>query len=430
VIALAASSVQSGCLPAAESITGGWPLVARCPHCERPVQLAKLEGDAVQIVRQDGSRAPVQTHFTQPDAPEAQWTLHRWWTERVKPEMVAEGKSADRISQYETYLRRWNQCCLEHWTNYPVLQTISPATLSQFRAYVISKKLTSGAQADKHISGISTLLRRAEKAWILPRVATLPAAHRGEKTEGLKFRFTLAEIDSMLRAAVELRDRIWPRAWVDGRACREPDLWWRAYFIGGWNYGFRPQEWWSYERSMHALRWSGVIFDANLEIDGRDYHNEHGWVRWQQDKTGHVLTLPMNATVSRYMRGLWESLTSRQQRDASTGSGRRVWDFPCASGTAKPGRPPTLSDGFYAAYWAIVEAAGISPKLDAEGTRLTHRPSHFRKTAHTEHRDRIGNAADWITGHRSGKSIGERNYYVAIDKVTESILAHPQPPSA
>jgi hypothetical protein len=245
-----------------------------------------------------------------------------------------------------------------------------------------------------------------------------------------KFRFSIDEVDAMLRAAAELRARIWPRAWADGRACREPDLWWRAYFIGGWNYGFRPQEWWSYEGQMSPLTWSGVHFEPRLEIEGRDYVNEHGWLRWTQDKTGHVLTLPMNATVCRYMQALWQALSSRQQRNAVAGSAGRVWDFPRASGTAKPGKTSRPSDGFYATYWAIVEAAGISPKLDAEGKRLTHRPSHFRKTAHTEHRDRIGGAADWITGHRSGKSIGERNYYVAVDKVTESILAHPQPPSA
>jgi hypothetical protein len=200
--------------------------------------------------------------------------------------------------------------------------------------------------------------------------------------------------------------------------------------VGGWNYGFRPQEWWSCKGFASPLRWPNVLFDPELEIEGRIYSNPQGWLRWVQDKTDHEVTLAMNATVNRYFRGLWESLTARQQRDATTAQGRRVWDFPCTTGTAKPGRRPTPLDGFYAAYWAIVEAAGITPKTDADGKRLTHRPSHFRKTAHTEHRDRIGNAADWITGHRSGKSIGERNYYVAIDKVTESILAHPQPASA
>jgi len=73
---------------------------------------------------------------------------------------------------------------------------------------------------------------------------------------------------------------------------------------------------------------------------------------------------------------------------------------------------------------------GLVPKTEITSRghvkHLTYCPSHFRKTAHTLHRDRIGNAANWITGHK-GATVGERFYYNAFGKVMDSVMTMPQP---
>lgn len=361
-----------------------------------------------------------QQHFTRSEAPEAAWTLQRWWDDTVRPAMLAEGKSQARIGDYETYLKRWDRWCSHHRTIYPVLCDINPATLTEFRTWLISSEKITKSQSDKHLQGISTLLKRAVDAWIIPRLAKLSAC--GKKGEAVKFVFSAEEINSLYAACADVQ---WPAKFADGRSCQNAAEYWRTYLVGGWNYGFRPQEWWSYEGSANALTWDGVHWDPEFEVEGRMVTNESGWTTWTQDKTGHVVVLPMNVTLHRYLRGLWDLLPKTRQRPD-----RRVWDFPMSAGTAKPKQKLTPASGFYAAWWDIVKRAGITPKTKADSRgrvkMLTHCPSHFRKTAHTLHRDRIGNAANWITGH-SGKTIGEKHYYNAVKKVIESVASLPQP---
>lgn len=400
-----------------------------CPHCDQAVRIIPSlplprEDTSVNVVSQDGTvRAvapPQQLHMVQPEAAEARWTLRRWWTDGVRPAMVAEGKSKARLGDYETYLRRWDRWASNHRTVYPVVCDISPATLTQFRTWLISDENLTGAQSDKHLQGISTLLKRAVDAWIIPRLARLSAC--GKKGEAVKFVFSTEDLDALYGACEGVQ---WPAQYQDARRCPLATAYWRAFLVGGWNYGFRPQEWWSYERSASAITWSGVHFEASMEVEGRTVSNEHGWLVWTQDKTAHQLTLPMNAAVRRHVQTLWDGLPIRFRKPDA-----RVWDFPLSAGTAKPKQRVTPASGFYAAWWDLVDRAGLQPKTteDSRGNRktLTHCPSHFRKTAHTLHRDRIGNAANWITGH-SGKTIGEKHYYNAIGKVVESITTLPQP---
>lgn len=399
-----------------------------CPHCSQavriiPSQSQPREDQAVNIVSQDGSvRAATpqrQLRLVEPDAPEAKWTLRQWWTDAVRPAMIAERKSAARLGDYETYLRRWDQWAANHRIDTPVVCDISPATLTQFRTWLLSEQKLNAAQADKHLQGVSTLLKRAVDAWIIPRLARLPAC--GRKGEAVKFVFSSEDLDQLYKACDGVQ---WPSAFQDGRPCSAAPYW-RAYIVGGWNYGFRPQEWWSYEKRATSLLWSGVLWPEETEVEGRMVRSEHGWLTWRQDKTDHVMMLPMNAAVRDHLEALWSELPKRSRR-----LDRRVWDFPYSAGTAKPSQLVTPASGWYAAWWDLVERAGLRPKLaeDSRGNRraLTHCPSHFRKTAHTLHRDRIGNAANWITGH-SGRTIGERHYYNAIAKVVESITTLPQP---
>lgn len=107
---------------------------------------------------------------------------------------------------------------------------------------------------------------------------------------------------------------------------------------------------------------------------------------------------------------------------------QRIWNFPFSAGTKKGKQRILPSSGFYAAWWDLVKRAGLeeSLKFKAGGAHATHCPSHFRKTAHTIHRDQVGDAANWITGH-SGKSIGEKHYYNALPKVIQSIHSIEQP---
>lgn len=390
-----------------------------CPHCLEPVQIVacpRQEDESVHLVMEDGSREAVQTHFTEASGSEAGWTLPQWWSETVLPAMRSEGISAARISDYETYLRRW-EAFPEHRTHPPVLCTISPATLLQWRTWLVSKRKLSAPAADKHVQGVTTLLRRAVDAWILPRIPRLKPLAK-DKPAGIKWCFSAPDLDAMYQATEGVQ---WPATFADGVPCPHPESYWRAFLVGGWNYGFRTQEWWAYEGKMTPLVWDGVRWDPDIEVESRDVSNEHGWICWTQDKTGHRLTLPMNATVRRHLLELWDSLPRRRQRLSS-----RVWDFPLSAGTKKPNQELTPASGFYAAWWDLVDRAELKPKRAKCGRRLTHCPAHFRKTAHTAYRDSIGTAANWITGH-SGRSIGEKHYYNAINKVIEGVQSRQQP---
>lgn len=412
--------------------------LARCPMCTAPIQIVSpsaRESTAVHVVDSDGRRyvaqPPAQLQFTDDDPEEAGWTLQRWWAEGVRPRMVEEGRSAARIGEYETYLRRWEQCCLNHWTACPVVRDVSPATLGEYRTYLVEALDVSSGQADKHVKGVSSLLQRAADDWIIERVPRVRAGPNGQAKQALKWVFTPADLDALYAACDGVQ---WPSRFADGGACENPAEYWRLFLVAGWNFGFRPQEWWAYESGPVPITWGGISWEREIQVEGRPATSAGGWATWSATKTGHTLQLPLHRVLRAHLERVWNALPARRRQRKV-----RVFDFPHTAGTAKPGRETTPADGWYAAWWDLVKRAGLKPRLAKSGKHLTCCPSHFRKTAQTNHRDnvveidglpvRVGDVADFVTGHAGGKNVSLRHYYRSIRMVVATCESLRQPSS-
>lgn len=364
----------------------------------------------------------MQQHFFE-ERPEAKLPLDLYFQNHVLQQMQAEQISAARIGDYQTYVRRWAQCWAEmekeHRTITPVLYLINPRDLAIFQKWVQARFGLSNSQTNKHTTGISSLLRRAEQDWVIGRVPTIKNLPSGGSV-GTLFVFTADEFDQLFEAAEQAA---WPSKTIAGQYV-DASLYWQTFLVGGWNYGFRAQEWWAVKRTVkHTLQWDGVCFEPKMKIHGREMTSKHGWLSWRQQKTGREMVLPMNQAVSNWMRLLG---------DHTAGSGARVFDSPYNTGTAKGTQRVTPASGFYACWWDIVERAGIRPAVDAKGNHSTHCPKHFRKTARTLHQNLWGGdgtIANWITGHAGSGNVGDRNYYNAMDKVIDSLARIEQPES-
>ena len=369
------------------------------------------------------------------EAPESRWELAKYYTEVVRPALIAEGKSKARLSDYKTAVTRWQECFsvmeipekegpdfsgkLDLRTYTPLLYQITPATLEEFREWLL-KGITTPHGADKNVSAIVAILRRAETTWVIPRLPKLKPATRPRV--GVLFTFLSEELTQLHAAAAGTQ---WPTKTnpASGSMSVDPALYWRLFLIGGYTYGFRPQEWWRFDNrrdSARALSWSGVNFGPTQEVHKREVHNEHGWLTWEQTKTCRTMILPMSAAVRKAIVDVRDTLSVDPQATD------RVFPFPLSAGTSKGSQSVYPSSGFYAAWWDMVKRAGIDAqtKEDARGREMhtTHAPKHFRKTARTIHQMRIGSAANWITGHLA-KTVGERNYFNAVEQVIESINA-------
>ena len=358
--------------------------------------------------------------------PQAYWSIERWWLEKVLPDMQNEGISTARIGEYRTAVTRWTAWeksayspgTVEHRTCTPVLyplHAITPDTLSSYRRELTDRGITTASGADKNTAAIMALLRRAERGWIITRTPTIKPVTT--PNTGLLFVFSADEMSALYRLT---DSAAWPT-----RDCHrktiDPAPWWRLFLVGGWNYGFRPGEWWQVKSSKKpTLLWSGVNLGTAADIEGRTVHNDHGWLSWTQSKTKRRVTLPMNMVVRRHVDAVLRALPGKPD------PGERVFAFPRSSGTSKPYQTVYPSSGFYSAWWDLVQRAGFSPIRDGDGKAMTYRPSQFRKTARTLHQDLVGAAAAWITGHRP-ESVGVRNYYLAIGKVMESMESIEQP---
>jgi len=415
--------------------------LCHCPACTAPIEIVFAgEDPTVHVVDEDGRRRvgepQQQTHLTVRGPEEAGWTLQRWWSERVRPAMVEEGRSKDRIGQYETYLRRWESCCVNHWTTRPVVSDISPVTLGQYKSYLTDELKVTQSAAEKHVKGVSALLQRAEHAWILPRVPRLEFRGKRKPNEGLKWNFEPEDMDALYAACDGVQ---WPAKFSDGWPCENPADYWRLLLVAGWNYGFRLQEWWSYERLKDPpgamptpIRWRGIVWDRTTEIEGQPATSRHGWACWRSNKTDYVYRLPMHDALRRHLRVVWDRLPEGRRAPET-----KVFDFPLSAGTKKPGRKVQPKNGWYAAWWDLVDRAGLRPQLDESGKHITYLPSQFRKTAHTRHRDnvvtidgkdvQVKDSADFVTGHSGSRNVSLRHYYrsVAIVIATCESLAQP-----
>jgi len=344
--------------------------------------------------------------------------------------MVAKGMSADRLGEYATYIRRWESCCLEHWTATPGLQEISPLTLEDYRSYLVdSLKVPVGA-ADKHVQGVSALLKWAADDWIIERVPRVRKTDTKAR-QGLKWVFSAADIDALYAACDGVE---WPAKFRDGTPCENGADYWRLFLVAGWNFGPRVQEWWACESDTAPIAWGGVIWDRMAEIEGRSVRSSHGWAQWTATKTGHRFTLPLHTVVRSHLERVYHALPA-DRRDPD----RPVFDFPLSRGTKRPGRPLSPADGWYAAWWDLVRRAGFRPKKGKDGRHRTHRPGQLRKTAHTLHRDnvievdgrtvRVGEIADFVTGHSGGRNVSLRHYYRSVDAVIATCESLRQPAS-
>jgi len=414
--------------------------IAACPSCATlfrlvvPIQRREEDG-AVHVVDTDGSRRLVEEAATPPPAragrEEAAWSLQRWWSDVVRGRLLAEGKSKDRISQYDTYVRRWEQCCLNHWTAYPVVGEISPATLADYRTYLVERLQVTARAADKHAKGISALLQRAADDWIIARVPRLRATSPSGKRAATKWIFCPSDLDALYAACEGVQ---WPSQFSDGKPCENAGDYWRLFLVAAWNFGFRLQEWWSYESGPQPITWGGIAWGHEIQVEGRAATSSNGWATWTATKTGHTLQLPLHTALRAHLERIWAALPVKRRRPK-----RRIFDFPFSAGTAKPGRETTPADGWYAAWWDLVQRAGLQPETNATGRHLTYLPNQFRKTAHTAHRDnvvqvdgravRVGDAADFVTGHAGGKNVSLRHYYRSIGIVIATCESLRQPAS-
>ena len=413
-----------------------------CPHCQQAIFLS---GQPMQmrIIDRDGFQREIEPE--EPDVvsdelpPEARWELAEYYAKVVRPALVAEGKSKARLSDYKTAVTRWQECFsvvelretkranpsgkLDLRTPTPLLYQITPATLEEFRAWLL-KGITTPHGADKNAAVVVAILRRAETAWVIPRLPKIKSATRPRV--GVLFTFLTEEMSKLHAAATGTQ---WPMKTnkATGSHAVDPALYWRLFLAGGYTYGFRPQEWWRFDNRRdpaRALSWGGVNFDPVQEVHKRKIENEHGWLTWEQTKTCRTMILPMNAAVRRAVEGVRDALSVEPQ------AADRVFPFPLSAGTSKGDQPVYPSSGFYAAWWDLVKRAGIDAQTetDSRGREMhtTHAPKHFRKTARTIHQMRIGSASNWITGHLP-KTVGERNYFNAVEQVIESINAMQMP---
>ena len=351
-------------------------------------------------------------------------------------ELRAENKSTARIGEYKTAVNRWSKCfcppesdeqtasskgayssgLAEGWTQRPVLRDITPATLSTYRVWLIGEGVSQSA-ADKNIASVVAILRRAKNGWIIPRLPKLKAVTKPRV--GLLFTFSAEEIDSIYKIA---DSAAWPRETIDGHTI-QPGAFWRLLLVGGWNYGFRLQEWWRIKsKETTGITWGDVHATPIFGVQGRDVENASGWLTWRQTKTGKAMVLPMNETVRRHVEAVRCALPMDPQPSD------RLFPFAHSAGTSKGSQSVYPSTGFYSCWWDLVKRAGIEVETDSLNRRKTHCPKHFRKTARTLHQSIIGSAADYVTGH-TPKTVGERHYFNAIGDVIRSLNTIEQPSS-
>lgn len=430
---------------------------ATCPQCQATIQFEqRVTMQALRLVDRDGSRRPIEVtsdgshqvlqQQSHTDAgspvglpPEASLSLPEYFRTVVRPQLIAESKSKARLTEYDTAVRRWESAfsidhpveskigCtpgdLEQRIYTPLLYQITPGTLESYRTRLLMASI-SPRQVDKNAATIVAILRRAHATWVIPRLPTIKS--QTAPTTALLFTFDLDEL-SAIHAACE--GAAWPMKTDRASGSRPVDaaLYWRAFVIGGYLYGFRPQEWWRFDNrrsASQALSWNDINFDPEHEIHGRTKSNPHGWLRIFQTKTQRWVVLPMNEPMRVAL------LAIRDTMPKGFDTSQRVFCFPRSSGSKKGNQTVYPSSGFYSAWWDIVRRAGITPRIktDERGrdTHETHAPKHFRKTARSHHQRRIGSSADWITGHLA-KSVGERHYFDALPDVMRSIAETEMP---
>lgn len=366
---------------------------------------------------------------------ESRYTLQEFWEKVMRPELTKK-LSRDRVGEYQTTINRWTAWLDSHRMTYPVLSGIGPATLRGFREFCLEKLLLSVDRCNRHVRDVSALLAAAYEEQIVsgvPRLRKLAISRTERRAEAMetsvhKFIFSVEEVRAIYRAASAA---VWPDRWHGGAPLADPSLPWRAFLAIEWAIGSRPADLWPVHgaprgEELLCLRWGWVVREPEIVVDGRKWQNANGWLRLFQSKRSRFVILPLNLEMRRHIDELWEA-TPTSLRDADS----RVWNFALRAGTNGVGhggkkRPARASDGFYSQWRAIVSEAKqftpISIVGEQSGGWQTHMPKHFRKTAHTMHRARIGAAANYITDHRLS-TVSESAYWQQLGEVIQSINA-------
>ncbi len=378
-----------------------------------------------------------------PNAPlvpaDAPPTLEDWFENVYVKQMIATGRSRDRINELRLAIQRWKWWCKsEQRIHHPLLSDVTPRRLSEFREAALGAEIPgekrvsrpiSARSLNKTLGALEQIINAASETLDSLSVIRVKKVAQPRQVDKL----VISDSDlSRIFEACEVAT--WPSCAADGRepVSSPPTLW--RFLVAWWtNYGMRTQDLVAFESSQRPICWANVTTSPENPHHDGTLSNEHGWLVYVPDKTERdkpdPLVLPLNATTRHWLDRLAD-------------------DTPTGRDPARVIAPvPHSGREFYGQWRRILKAADVRPKpkmaIDANGRpRMVERHykiKHLRCTAATRIEDHAGplgypGAGQLVTGHDSDRSPGKtksnvfgRHYYSAERALIEVLTTLPQP---
>jgi integrase len=353
-----------------------------------------LSGD----VYQEGAAVGAQRLWVfdpEPQEPlsgEAAWTVEQ----SIEAYIGAKCPNPRTAAGYRTIKRKWGNWLRNHRCMRPMIpQAVTTGDLEAFLAWVEAEAETAGDRNPQNTRNKTRQSLLAVWHWLarqghISAVVRFPDRVQARTVAGQYF-LRRAEISAIYEAAGRLRS---PRLWKDSRPLS--DLW-QAAIVLMYFYGLDTRAIF-YEAGKQQLGWQHVFNERLPPGRVANVACKYGWIRWERQKTGMLLLLPIHPVVRAHLERI------RPQRELFERGGAI---FGRAGGTDPNER-----------FRQLVAAAGLPAKIDP----ITSRPVRYvlkdlRKTCATAYG---AERARLILGHTDG-TITERHYANRLPEVLRAV---------
>lgn len=318
------------------------------------------------------------------------------WTVREAVEAYCRAKKSVLGTRraYQTLARRW-----EIWSS--SLRSATPKAIgaltaedwAAFLGWVQSEAESAGdgnvgRTFNKYRGEISAVLRWLVDEEQLSALPRLPAKQEQRTVAGAYY-LERGELSRVYWQTYNLKNpRGWPHVATIGAM-------WRAALVMFYAYGLDTHALF-YCRGKETLCWEHILDAPRAPGRVAKVRCKYGWIRWQRQKTGRLLLLPVHPIVRAHLESI---------RPSQWSPGDRVFGV---AGRSKPNE----------VFRELISRAGLEDKLDAEtGDTQPYVLKDLRKTCATAHGAVRGRL---ILGHADG-TITEKHYANQLPEVLAAV---------
>ncbi len=320
-----------------------------------------------------------------------------WAVERSIEEYIgAKCPNPRTAAGYRTLAKKWGFWASNHRSMRPMLaQAVTTGDIEDFLGWVEAEAAKTGDRNPQNTRNKCRMQMLAVWNW-LARVGRLSAVVRfpervTARTVAGQYFLRRSEVSALYQAAGRLRS---PRLWRDPRPLGKL---WQAAIVLFYFYGLDTRALF-YELGKSQLGWQHIFPEELPPGRVANVRCPHGWIRWQRQKTGMLLLLPIHPVV-------------RHHLDAIRPTGE-LFDRSSAVFGRAGGTDPNER------FRGLVEAAGLPAKLDAQtGQRVPYVLKDLRKTCATAYG---GRDARLILGHADG-TITDKHYANRLPEVLAAV---------